>query len=232
MILNLLRNGFCRSQKFFASVPSLHSLSRMLLLVLFLLLGAACSTAEPPAGSTGPQRLTGADGLVVIQPPIVTDFTLIDQDGHSLELASLRGNAVLMAFGYTHCPDVCPVTLARFRQVKDTLGADAERVKFVFVSVDGERDTPEHLKGYLTLFDAGFVGLTTPDEELARQVIGQFGGGFDIKDAGGLRANYTVDHTASSFLIDPAGGWTREYPYNYDPALMAADILTVLQQTS
>jgi protein SCO1/2 len=193
------------------------------------LLMAACSPAATTPTPSDPQRLTGADGLVVIQPPIPMDFTLTGEDGESVTLSSLQGKAVLMAFGYTNCPDVCPVTLARFRQVRDALEGDAGRVQMVFVSVDGQRDTPEHLRDYLTLFDADFLGLTTADEALAHQVIQQFGGDFVIKDADGLRAKYTVDHTASSFLVDPQGGWVREYPYNYDPVLMAADILTVLQ---
>lgn len=199
---------------------------------VLLLLVAACSPATTTPTPSDPQRLTGADGMVVIQPPMPMDFTLTSENGESVTLSSLQGKAVLMAFGYTNCPDVCPVTLARFRQVKDALEGDAERVQIVFVSVDGQRDTPEHLRDYLTLFDADFLGLTTDDEELAHQVIQQFGGDFVIKDADGLRVKYTVDHTASSFLIDPQGGWVREYPYNYDPVLMAADILTVLQQTS
>lgn len=144
-----------------------------------------------------------------------------------MRLSDLRGKHVLIAFGYTHCPDVCPVTLARFKQIKAALTDKASEIHFVFISVDGKRDTSERLKEYLSLFDSDFIGLTG-DEASVRDVIGRYGGQFEINDAGGLREEYTVDHTASNFLMDAGGKWVRTFAFNTKPGLIAEDILKLM----
>jgi protein SCO1/2 len=133
----------------------------------------------------------------------------------------------LLAFGYTHCPDVCPITLAHFKQVKAELGDKADQVNFVFISVDGARDTPERLKDYLGVFDTSFIGLTGEDATL-HKVIAEFNGKFILDNAGGTKADYTVQHTAGSFLVDSNGEWTRQYAYALDPKIIAQDIQRVL----
>lgn len=169
-----------------------------------------------------------ADGITELAALPISDFSLLDQTGAERHLDDLEGGLVLMTFGYTHCPDVCPVTLARFRQVKDLLPTDLELpVQFVFVSVDGTRDTPERLEQYLGNFAPSFIGLTTSDEAVAREVIHQFNGEFRIKNAEGLRENYSVDHTASAFLLDQDGDWIRTFEYNTNPAIIAQEIILV-----
>ncbi|MBL8153516.1 MAG: SCO family protein [Anaerolineae bacterium] len=204
-------------------------------LLFMTLLIAACggsaSTVNTPSPTAEPtQQISqpGAEGITVIAPPIkVSDFTLTNQTGTEAHLRDYQGNLVLFAFGYTHCPDVCPVTLARFKQIKDRLGESAAQVTVAFITVDGFRDTPERLNEYLKIFDPAFVGLTG-SEELTREVIKEYGGQFIINDTEGLRKNYTVDHTASSFLLDADGQWIRTYEYNTDPDIVVADILSVL----
>jgi protein SCO1 len=199
------------------------------LLVLSLLPLAACaSTAVSDSSTLAPTAFPtpNADGITELAELPITDFDLLDQGGTQRSLHDLEGGLVLMTFGYTHCPDVCPVTLARFRQVKDLLPADlAMPVQFVFVSVDGLRDTPERLQDYLGNFEPSFIGLTTSDESVARDIIHQFNGEFRIKNAEGLRENYSVDHTASAFLLDPSGRWIRTFEYNTNPNTIAQVII-------
>jgi protein SCO1/2 len=131
------------------------------------------------------------------------DFQLTDHDGKPRTLADFRGNVVLLFFGFTHCPDICPTTLAQFAQAAKQLGADAERVQFLFVTVDPERDTTEVLKAYVPAFDSRFLGLTGDTQAIARtakefKVIFQ-------KQPGKTADSYTVDHSAGIFVFDHAG---------------------------
>jgi protein SCO1 len=155
------------------------------------------------------------------------DFTLIDQQGQETHLHDLRGQFVLLAFGYTHCPDICPITLATFRRIKEQLGDQAAQVTFVWVSVDGTRDTPERLREYISMFDPAFVGMTG-DEAASRAAISAFNGDFTLNTYGGLRENYTVDHTASTFLVDPQGRWVRTYSYGTNASVIAQDVIGLL----
>lgn len=182
-----------------------------------------CSPSEKtPAPTPVP------DGVTHIEPAVQTeDVTLTDQTGSAFQLSNLRDQIVVMAFGYTHCPDVCPITLARFKQVKAALGDKSAQVRFVFVSVDGARDTPERLSQYLSMFDSEFIGLTGA-ETVVRELIGQYDGQFEINNYGGLAENYTVDHTASNFVLNQDGLWCRTYAYGTAPDVIAADLLTLL----
>ncbi len=195
-----------------------------LVLILGLIL-AGCAGAEV---TPTPVAKPGVEGITVIDPPVpVGEFTLVNQSDAEVHVADLKGQVTLLAFGYTHCPDICPVTLARFKQVKGALGEQGDAVRFLFTSVDGERDTPERLTEYLGYFDPAFVGFTG-DEPAARAFIEQYGGDFVINDAEGLRKNYSVDHTASTFLMDAEGRWIRTYEFNTDPNVIAEDILKVV----
>jgi protein SCO1/2 len=218
---------------------------RLPLIVLISALLAGCGAAAAPAPTaapTVPPTETPADqaeapaahtieiapGIRQLEPPQeLVDFMLTDQNGEMRHLDSLKGKTSLVAFGYTHCPDVCPITLARFKQIKLGLGEAAEDVQFVFISVDGARDTPERLAEYLSMFDSSFIGLTG-DPELVREVISQYGGLFIINDAAGLKKNYTVDHSSSNYLLDAEGRWQRTYSYDLNGADIAKDVLAFL----
>lgn len=131
------------------------------------------------------------------------DFTLSDPDGKQRTLADYRGKVVVLFFGYTQCPDVCPTTLAALAETMKSLGADASRVQVIFVTVDPDRDTADVVKSYVSAFDPSFVGLRGDADAIARtakefKILYQ-------KQPGRTPQSYTVDHSAGTFLFDPQG---------------------------
>ena len=131
------------------------------------------------------------------------EFQLTGHDGKPRTLADFRGKVVLLFFGFTHCPDICPATLAQFAHAAKQLGADADRVQFLFVTVDPERDTVEILAKYVPAFEPRFVGLTGDTQAIARtakefKVIFQ-------KQPGKTADSYSVDHSAGTYVFDREG---------------------------
>ena len=159
---------------------------------LAALLLAACDGGAPKFKSTD---ITGAQYGNTLE--------LDDHHGKSRRLEDFRGKAVVLFFGFTHCPDVCPTTLADMAQVMRTLGADADRVQVLFVSVDPERDTQAALAKYVPAFDARFLGLRG-DLEATRRVAKEFKVYFE-KRPGKTAGEYSIDHSAQSYVIDPEG---------------------------
>ncbi|GIV85580.1 MAG: hypothetical protein KatS3mg052_2587 [Candidatus Roseilinea sp.] len=148
--------------------------------------------------------------IAYLTPPRpMPDFALTNSDGGITRLSDLRGKTVMLFFGYTHCPDVCPLALSEMRKVKAALGKDAERVAFVFVSVDGTRDTPEVLRRYVRIFDPDFIGLTGPESQV-RLIALEYGAHFRSNRVGNS-TTYTVDHTADTFVLDAQGRWRFAY---------------------
>ncbi|MBN1565856.1 MAG: SCO family protein [Anaerolineae bacterium] len=188
------------------------------LALLVSVLLAACGSSGDDAGPSP----TPLPGTILDPPKEVADFTLTDHTGQPFSLSDLRGKVVMLFFGYTNCPDVCPTTLAEFKQVKAQLGEDADQVAFVFVSVDGARDTPERLAAYVHAFDPDFIGLTGDDA--AMRTVGQDYGIFYQRVSYDNPDNYLVDHTASSFVVDQEGRYRIVFPYQSDPAGMAEQI--------
>ena len=135
--------------------------------------------------------------------PIGGEFTLTNQDGGRTRLADFRGKAVLMSFGYTHCPDVCPTTLSEFKQIRQALGQDGAQLQALFISVDPKRDTPALLKQYIGYFDPTFVGLTGSEEEL-EEVSEKYMARFRTRESSSA-VGYFVDHTTFMYLIDTQG---------------------------
>jgi protein SCO1/2 len=164
--------------------------------VRVLLCGAALALA---AGACSERPRTGEGG----GPRPAPTFRIALAGGGVFDLVQQRGRVVLLFFGYTHCPDVCPTTLADFAHVRRELGPRAERVRFVFVTVDPARDTPADVMRYARAFDSTFVGLSTDSASLAPIMRG-FGVGA-YREPGGDAHTYTVAHTASVFVIDPEG---------------------------
>jgi len=200
---------------------------KFLHLILIALVGVlvACSPAPAPTATPIPAPAL-PEGIRPVDPPIVlSNFTLTDQDGKPATLESWRGKYQLVVFGFTHCPDVCPVTLASWVAIRRSLGADADKIGYQWVSVDGKRDTPEVIKAKLALFDPAIGGLTG-DEGLVRIMAREFGATFKAQepDADG---RYNIDHTASSFLVDAEGRLVRIYSYDavtQRPDVVAEDI--------
>lgn len=172
----------------------------------------ASPTPPPPAGWTadgsaagGVQATeTGFHGGVLNPPQPAPDFALVDQHGRTFRLRDHSGKVVVLFFGYTTCPDVCPGTLAHYRRVKEMLGEDAERVEFVFVTVDPERDTTERLGEYVSIFDPEFYGLTG-DRAVLERVWADYGVYAERVDDPDSPVGYWMNHTSLSYVVDPRG---------------------------
>lgn len=147
---------------------------------------------------------------------------LPDANGTPRSLADWKGKVTVVFFGYTHCPDVCPATLAELAQVRTLLGNDADRLRAIFVTVDPERDTPDVLKAYAGNFGPGVVALRGTAEQTtaaAKEFKVYF-----AKVPGKAAGSYTMDHSAASFVFDPAGRVRLYVPYGSDAKTLAADI--------
>ncbi|MCC6613923.1 MAG: SCO family protein [Anaerolineae bacterium] len=134
-------------------------------------------------------------------PRLLSDFTLVDNEDKPLSLSDLQGRYTLLFFGYLHCPDFCPTTLAHLKQVHMLLGDDADRVNVLFISVDGDRDTPEALDDYLSRFEPSFIGMRGERTVLA-QITPDYGLSYTL-EAPDAEGNYAVSHSVQIYLIDP-----------------------------
>ncbi len=172
---------------------------RALLAAAAALVLAGCDRVPGLGGGSKPAfkaiDLTGAE--------YGRELSLTDTEGRRRTLADFRGKIVVLFFGFTQCPDVCPSTLAELAEVKRALGADGERIQGVFVTIDPERDTPELLKAYVTTFDPSFVALRGDADE-TKKAAREFKV-FYAKVPGKTEGSYTMDHTAGSYVIDADG---------------------------
>ena len=155
------------------------------------------------------------------------DFTLTGGDNQPFRLSSLKGKVVLLSFGYSHCPDVCPTGLATDADVLKQLGERAKDVAVVFVSVDPERDTPELIGKYVKLFDNRFIGLSTAKGQDIEQVKKSFRVvSTKVPQAGG---GYSVDHSAGTYLLDKDGKTAVYEPYGKTATEIADDVKILLK---
>lgn len=152
------------------------------------------------------------------------DFKLTDHNGRPRTLADFRGKVVLLFFGYTHCPDVCPTTLADQAQVMRLLGKDSEKVQVLFVTIDPERDTRDLLAQYVPAFYPSFLGLSG-DAAATAQVAKAFNIVY-LKQP--TSSSYNMDHSAGTFLIDQQGSVRLLSPYAQKPEWLAEDIRLLL----
>ena len=155
-----------------------------------------------------------------------SDFHLTDHTGKSRTMADFRGKVVVMFFGYTHCPDVCPTTLSEMRQVMKMLGSDAQRLQVLFVTVDPVRDTPELLSKYVPSFDPSFLGLFG-DVSATEKVAKDFKIFYRVSP-GKTADSYSVDHTAASLVFDPQGRLRLFINYGQGADKIAPDIKKLL----
>ena len=191
---------------------------RTWLIVVVVTLAAllvACGPSGPRFNSTD---ITGAD--------YGKDFRLTDHTGKPRTLADFKGKVVVMFFGYTRCPDVCPTTMVEMKQVIEKLGADGKRVQVLFVSIDPERDKPELLAQYVPAFDPSFLGLYS-DVEATQKTAKDFKVFFQ-KVKGKTPDSYTMDHTAGSYVFDPQGRLRLFVRHGGDTAPLVADLKTLL----
>jgi protein SCO1/2 len=156
------------------------------------------------------------------------DFSLIDPDGKVRTLADFKGKVVVMFFGYTQCPDICPTTLTEMQQVMTLLGPQSDKVQVLFVTVDPDRDTAAILKQYVPSFDSRFLGLRPADEAALEKVTKDFK--IYYKKVPGTSPNsYTIDHTAGSYAFDPEGRLRLYIKHAQGPETLAHDLKELLK---
>ncbi|MDP3654200.1 MAG: SCO family protein [Rhodoferax sp.] len=179
----------------------------------------ACSEQKPAFVSID---LTGAD--------YAKNFELTDHNGKVRHLPDFAGKVVVLFFGYTQCPDVCPTAMVELASIKKALGQDGERLQGLFVSIDPQRDTPEVLKAYMGNFDPSFLALTTSPEKLA-----ELAKDFKVyykKVEGKTPTSYTMDHSAGSYVYDTKGQLRLFTRYGSAAQGLTADIQQLLKEAS
>lgn len=197
-----------------------------------LLLAAACQPNTPPVASSAAAGV----GSGMNRP--APDFLLTDQTGKQVRLQDLRGKVVLLNFGYTHCPDVCPIALAQLANARRNLGGLADQVQIVFVTTDPARDKPAQLGEFLPNFDPTIIGLTG-----SAQALRPVWNAYNVRvDPGGpasptpsaeewdTKVYEEIGHTAITFLIDPVGKIQNMYPAEWEADKIAADVKDLLKK--
>jgi protein SCO1/2 len=197
-----------------------YSSQDRLALVLALLLITCLAACDAGPGKTpfNAVDITGAD--------YASDFVLSDQTGKQRALADFKGKVVVLFFGYTHCPDVCPTTMADLAKVMKQLGADAASTQVLFVTLDPKRDTPTLLSRYVPAFNPNFLGLYG-DEAATKKVAKDFHIFYEVRP-GASPDSYTVDHTAGTFVFDREGRLRLFLNYGMAPEKIAADMKRLL----
>jgi len=187
-------------------------------------LGALCAVALLAACNVGPAKFTNTD---ITGSALVADFRLKDLSGTERTMESYKGKVVAMFFGYTHCPDVCPITMQQWNEVKTRLGDKGDNLQVLFVSIDPERDTPELLKKYVPQFNPSFDALTASSlDELKPLLTGLrvFAG----KVEGSSPENYLMDHTSASYVFDQQGRARLLVRHNADSTPVVEDVAQIL----
>jgi protein SCO1/2 len=166
-------------------------------------------------------------GTVLQSKSEAHEFTLTSHTGHRVRLSDYRGKLVLLYFGYTFCPDVCPATLYEIAGAIEILDEEAQDVQLIMVSVDPERDTPAKLAEYMAYFNPSFLGVSGTPEQIAE--IATFFGIYYEKNQGSDATGYLVDHTATVIVVDQDGHVKLIFPYGTTAEAMAADLEYLLR---
>jgi len=172
--------------------------------------------------------LESEGGVRIIDPPrTVADFTLTSHTGEAVSISDLRGQNVMLYFGYLNCPDVCPLTLMDLQEVDSIIGDQIDNMAYVYVSVDGERDTPEVMANYLQRrqMDDMVIGLTG-EEVILERITPDYGLFYQLNEPQ-ENGFYSVDHTASLFFLNTEGELARIFAYGTDPAVIAEAIIAL-----
>ena len=178
---------------------------------------AACSESKPQFKAID---LTGAD--------YARDFQLSDHNGQPRTLKDFRGKLVVLFFGYTQCPDVCPTTMTELADAKRLLGPAGDKVQGLFVTVDPDRDTPDVLKAYMANFDPTFLALRGTPEQLAE--MAKEYKVYYKKSEGKTPTSYTMDHSAASYVYDTQGRLRLYTRYGSGPEALASDLKLLMAQ--
>ena len=203
-------------------------LAKTFLSVALIVALAACSERPDTAIQASPFKSTDITGIGWGH-----DFHLTDQTGQPRSLADFKGKAVMLFFGYTHCPDMCPTTLAQMAQVRTGLGVDAQRVQGLFVTIDPERDTADVMARYVRAFDASFIGLrgdAATTEALAKEFKVYFSSNQVSASTADAHEHYTVDHMGAVYVFDPAGRLRLLMTPTTGVDAMTADVAALLKE--
>lgn len=168
-------------------------------------------------------------GLDITGADYANDFHLADHNGKLRSLQDFRGKVVVVFFGFTQCPDVCPTAMQELADVKKMLGPDADRLQGIFITVDPERDQAEMLKAYMGNFDPAFLALRPTPQELP--TLAKNFKVYYKKIEGKTPTSYSIDHSAGSYLYDPAGKLRLYARHASGASMMAEDIRTLLKTT-
>ena len=196
-----------------------HALQKIASGALTIWAASQLSACDSKAPAFTAINITGAD--------YAKDFALTDHNGRLRTLKEFHGKIVMVFFGYTQCPDVCPTSMVEMVRIKQLLGPDGDKLQGIFVTVDPERDTPELLKAYMENFDPTFLALYTTPEKTA--TLAKDYKVYYKKVPGPTPTSYTVDHTAGSYVYDTQGNLRLFTRYGTQPELTAADIRLLLQ---
>lgn len=172
-------------------------------------------------------------GSLIDPFPVAYQFELRDQHGELFRMEDQRGKVVLLFFGYTNCPDVCPTTLSKFKRIYATLEDQADQVTFVFITVDPERDSPEKIEAYMNTFNSSFIGLSGTIAELQPIWDGYYifeEKEFADEDGHENNSQYLVAHTSRIYIIDRDGYWHLTFSQDMPSEVMAADIIHLLSE--
>ncbi|WP_394789204.1 SCO family protein [Rhodoferax sp.] len=191
---------------------------------------AACAVSISASGlfvacSEAPPKFTAVD---VTGADYAKDFQLNDHNGKSRSMKDFAGKLVVIFFGYTQCPDVCPTSMAELAEVKKTLGADGDKLQGLFITVDPQRDTPEILKAYMANFDPSFLALIPTPEQLVG--LAKDFKVYYKKVDGSTPTSYTMDHSAGSYVYDTQGRLRLYARYGSGAPALAADLKLLLNQ--
>ena len=167
--------------------------------------------------------ITGAD----YARDFAADGAMLDHNGKPRSIKDFAGKVVVLFFGYTQCPDVCPTSMAELAEVKKLLGKDGDKLQGLFITIDPERDTAEVLKAYMANFDPSFLAMRTTPDKLA--VVAKDFKSYYKKSPGKTETSYTMDHSAGSFVYDTKGNVRLYTRYGSGAAALASDLALLLK---
>ena len=201
--------------------------TRLIAILVAVVVGAGVGYAIATLIGGPDAPVTATEGRNVGQASIGGPFRLIDQNGRERSDAEFRGRLMLVNFGYTHCPDICPLGLALMTDALDRLGPQAEDVQPIFITVDPARDTPDVLRDYVGNFSAGMIGLTGTPEQIA-EVARAYRVYYKAHGTPENDPDYPVDHSGFIYLMDGEGKYLTHFRHDTTPEQMAERIKSKL----
>lgn len=195
------------------------------LVLMLIVTGAMVFVTQTPTPENPPEITSG-------KALIGGHFSLINANNEPITDSAFRGKTMLVFFGFTHCPDICPVTLASFTQTLENLGADAEKIAPIFISIDPKRDTPARLKEHMANFDARIIALTGSDEQIKQATAAYkafYSTGKENEHENHGMKNYNVDHSGFIYLMNKDGEYIKHFPYDISPEELTKALIENIQ---